>query len=51
MGLDDRYNFVSNYQEYVHLLAQSRWQGYEEYDQYMAEFERNLFEQFHKVIR
>ena len=50
LGLNDRYNFADNYQEYVNLLAQSRWQGYEEYNRYMAEFERNLFEQFRKAI-
>lgn len=50
LGLNDKYNFADNYQEYVHLLAQARWPGYQEYNQYMAEFERSLFEQFHKGI-
>ena len=50
LGLNDRFNFVDDYRQYVHLLTRDRWYGYKEYQEYMVDFERKLFEEFHRVI-
>ncbi len=48
--MNGRYNFLDDYQEYMGLLAQHRWPGYNDYKQYIAEFERNMFAQFHNTL-
>lgn len=48
--LNDKINFIDSYQNYTMQSAQAKWPGHEVFSQYMAEFERNMFEQLHKEI-